>query len=173
MRDISIIVAASENNCIGVNNTLPWRQSADLKHFKSLTTGHPIIMGRNTFDSIGKPLPGRLNIVVTRQQGWNSGHDCIKVAHSLEQAIELAYLQGETDKVFLIGGAQLYREGLLIANTVFLTKIHADVQGDAFFPELESDKWVQTASVFFESDEHNQHSYSFMTYKRSAISRSV
>ncbi len=133
---ISIIVAVAENNAIGYDNHLLWHISEDLKRFKSLTTGHHIIMGRKTYESVGKPLPGRINIVISRQANYNV-EGCL-VAKSLEEALELAKLDSE---VFIIGGGEIYKQSLQIADKVYLTRVHAGFAGDTFFPELNLSEW--------------------------------
>lgn len=168
---LSIIVAASENNCIGVNNTLPWRQSADLAHFKALTVGHPIIMGRKTYDSIGKPLPNRLTIVVTRQRGWQCGHDDVVVVHSLQgalQAAKEACAKLNKNQALMVGGADLYRQALPLAQTIYLTKIHTQVEGDAYFASIENSDWVVASQVKHLADDRNQYDYTFVELSRAS-----
>lgn len=141
---LSLIVAMAENSTIGRNNELPWRLSEDLKYFKSVTMGKPIVMGRKTFDSIGKPLPGRLNIVVTRNADWqNPG---VRVASSLEQAVAIAVeenLQGQ--EVMVIGGEEIYRTALEQADRLYITRVQAKVEGDAFFPEYNESEWQEVS----------------------------
>jgi len=134
---ISIIVAVAENNAIGYDNHLLWHISEDLKRFKSLTTGHHIIMGRKTFESVGKPLPGRINIVISRQANYRV-EGCL-VAKSLEEALELAKQDTE---VFIIGGGEIYKEALSISDKIYLTRVHAGFAGDTFFPELNLSEWT-------------------------------
>ena len=135
---ISIIVAMASNRTIGINNTLPWRCPADLKHFKSLTMGHHMIMGRKTFDSIGKALPGRTTVVVTRNT--NLQIDGCLIAHSLQQAIDIC--AGDS-KIFIVGGAELYIQALPLADTLYITEIQQEVQGDAYFPALQNGQWQE------------------------------
>jgi dihydrofolate reductase len=137
---ISIIVAMAKNRVIGAHNKLPWHLSSDLKRFKALTMGHHIIMGRRTFDSIGKILPGRTSVVISRNSGLHS--EGVLVADSLGKALELAANDSE---VFVIGGEQIFREALPIADRVFLTEIDRDFDGDIFFPPLSQTDWVETA----------------------------
>ena len=138
---ISIIVAVAENNAIGYDNHLLWHISEDLKRFKSFTTGHHIIMGRKTYESVGKPLPGRINIVISRQANY-SAEGCL-VAKSLEEALELAKQDSE---VFIIGGGEIYKEVLSITDKIYLTRVHAGFAADTFFPELNLSEWA-TESV--------------------------
>ena len=135
---ISIIVAMASNRTIGINNTLPWRCPEDLKHFKSLTMGHHMIMGRKTFDSIGKALPGRTTVVVTRNT--NLQIDGCLIAHSLQQAIDIC--AGDS-KIFIVGGAELYIQALPLADTLYITEIQQEVQGDAYFPALQNGQWQE------------------------------
>src|SRR5258708_7509586 len=127
---ISIIVALSENNLIGVNNQLPWRLSADLKRVKAITMGHPLIMGRKTFESIGKPLPGRTNIVITRNKDFKA--DGCFVVSSLKEAIEKAK---DDSEIFIFGGGEIFREALPIVNKIYMTRIHHHFEGDTYFSD--------------------------------------
>lgn len=158
---LSIIAALSRNRVIGKDNQLPWRLPADLKHFKSVTLGKPVIMGRKTFESIGKPLPGRDNIVVTRDPKFHA--DGISVAHSLDDALAQAH---DVPEIMLIGGAQLYAESLARAQRLYLTLIHADVDGDAHFPDYDPADWRETAREDHAADENNHYSYSFQILER-------
>lgn len=138
---ISIIVAVAENNAIGFDNHLLWHISEDLKRFKSLTLGHHIIMGRKTYESVGKPLAGRVNIIISRQENYTI--DGCLVAKSLEDALELAKQDSE---VFIIGGGEIYKQALSFADKIYLTRVHAGFTGDTFFPELNLTEW-DTESV--------------------------
>jgi dihydrofolate reductase len=158
---ISIIVAASENDVIGRQGELPWRLSDDLKHFKALTMGKPIIMGRKTWESIGRPLPGRQNIVVTRQRGF--GADGCDVVASLEDAVTAA---GDADEIVVIGGSQIYALALPLAQRLYLTRVHADVEGDASFPAVDATRWCLVADEHHEADDRNEHDFSFRVYDR-------
>jgi len=158
---LSIIAALSRNRVIGKDNQLPWRLPADLKHFKAVTLGKPVIMGRKTFESIGKPLPGRDNIVVTRDPQFRA--DGIAVAHSLDDALA----QGRAaPEIMLIGGAQLYTQALPRAQRLYLTLIHADIDGDAHFPDYDPAAWRETAREDHAPDENNHYSYSFLILER-------
>lgn len=167
--DISIVVACSSNRCIGLNNTLPWRQSADLKQFKHLTMGHPLVMGRKTYESIGKPLPGRKTIVVTRQSNWLSGHADVDVRHSLDDAFNAAKEQAQlmgVKAIMLVGGATLYEQALDIADVLHVTHIEAHIEGDAFFPVIDPVIWAKVDEVKNDKDDKNEYDYVFCRYKR-------
>lgn len=138
---LSLIAAVAANGVIGSDNALPWRLPADLKRFKALTLGHPVIMGRKTHESIGRPLPGRRNIVVSRNAAY--GAEGVEVSASLEAA--LAACQDDGEEVFVIGGAQLYTAALPLAQRLYLTEIHAGFAGDAHFPEFDRNAWRETA----------------------------
>ena len=143
---ISLIVAVSRNGAIGLNNQLPWYLPEDLKYFKSVTMGKPLIMGRKTFDSIGRPLPGRANIVLTRDPQWIS--DGVEVVQSVEQALlagKIACEAADVDEIMVIGGEQIYRMTLDLADRIYLTQVDADVDGDAFFPDIDLNNWSQTS----------------------------
>lgn len=152
----------ARNGVIGKNNTLPWRLPADLRYFRQLTTGHPIIMGRKNYEDIGKPLPGRTNIVVTRQRAYTVP-GCIVVS-SIEQALAAA---GADDEVFVIGGADIYRQTLNSADRLYITEIGADIEGDTFFPEFDRSQWHEIRRDRHEPDEINPYPYSFVLLERS------
>ncbi|MEY3932932.1 MAG: Dihydrofolate reductase [Pseudomonadota bacterium] len=138
MSKLSIIVAMSSNHVIGVNNTLPWHLTEDLKYFKSLTTGHTIIMGRKTYQSIGRPLPHRRNIVISRNT--ETSYEGAEVVHSIEDAISIS----KNDKeVFVIGGADIYKQALNQVDYLYITEIKKSFSGDAFFPEIDKSKWSE------------------------------
>jgi dihydrofolate reductase len=158
---LSLIVAMARNRTIGANNTLPWRCSEDLKHFKALTMGHHMIMGRKTFDSIGKPLPGRTTVVVTRNNELEV-EGCL-VAHSLKEAI--LNCTGD-DEVFVVGGAELYRQAISLVDTLYITEIQQDVEGDAHFPEFDKSEWKETARVASSQETPQPLEYHFVTYRR-------
>ena len=177
---LSLIVAVANNNVIGGQNKLLWNLPADLKHFKDVTSGHAIIMGRKTFESIGRPLPNRQNIVVTRDASYT--HEGVKAAHSLEEALELAghppvipakagiqldsgSEAGMANEVFVIGGGELFRQALPLADRVYLTKIDADFEGDAFFPELGPD-WKEVSREEGTVDEKNAYPHTFLLFER-------
>ncbi len=140
MQIISLIVAMAKNRVIGINNTLPWHLPEDLKRFKALTTGHHIIMGRKTYESLGRLLPERTTVIVTRNKNYKV--ESALIAHSLQEAIQLCKNDNE---VFIIGGAELYKDGLQVANQLYITEVDLDVRGDALFPELEISLWQETS----------------------------
>jgi len=158
---IALVAALAENRVIGRENRLPWRLSADLRHFKALTMGKPVIMGRNTWESIGKPLPGRSNIVLTRDPQYRAP-GC-RVVHSLEQALEAAAGHPE---VMVIGGAELYRQTLDRAHRLYLTLVKAQVDGDALFPAIEPRQWRELQRESHHADENNEYDYDFVTLER-------
>ncbi len=156
---LTLIVATDRQNGIGIRNTLPWRLPEDLAFFKRATTGHSIIMGRKTFDSIGRPLPNRRNIVVTRNPDWS--HAGVDVVRSLQQA---AALVGDGE-AFIIGGAQIYAEALPLAARLIVTEIAADFECDAFFPKLDPSEWIETSREPHHSAD-NGFDYYFVIYQR-------
>lgn len=156
---INIIVAIDQKSGIGINNTLPWHLPEDLAHFKNTTSGHSIIMGRKTFDSIGRPLPKRENIVVTRNKQWQ--HDQVKTALSLEDAIQ----QVDGDMAFIIGGAQIYHDAIQFADRLIVTQIQHTFDCDAFFPPIDPHVWHITANENHHSDK-NEWNYAYVTYER-------
>ncbi len=158
---LSIIAAMASNRTIGINNTLPWRIPEDLKRFKALTMGHHMIMGRKTFDSIGKPLPGRTTVIVTRDRALKA-EGCI-VVHSLQEAI--AACAGD-DEIFVAGGAELYAQTLPLADTLYLTEVRQEVAGDAWFPEFDRDEWVETSREKCGQREPQPLDYHFVTLRR-------
>ncbi|MCP8688930.1 dihydrofolate reductase [Marinobacterium sedimentorum] len=164
---LAIIVARARNGVIGVENKLPWYLPADLKYFKQVTFGKPVIMGRLTFESIGRPLPGRANIVVTRNGEWR--HPGVQVARSLEQAIELAQAHceiGGLDEAMVIGGAQIYAQALPRTQRIYLTEVQADIEGDARFPALEAADWAQIERAEFKAEGPNPYDYSISVLER-------
>lgn len=163
---ISIIVATSKNNAIGIENQLPWHLPADLKYFKQLTTGHVIIMGSNTYLSIGKPLPNRTTIVITSQQNPEWIMDGIYIVHSIDDAIQKAKSLNETE-CFIIGGAKIYSQTLHLADVVYKTEIDLTIENaDAFFPNLNVEEWKLTENQNYLADEKNKMNYSFNTYTK-------
>ena len=161
MNQISIVVAISENNAIGKDNQLLWHLPADLKHFKNITTGHTIIMGRKTYDSIGKPLPNRRNIIITRQKDLNL--EGVEVVNSLEEALSLSK---DEEEVFIIGGAEIYKQSIAVSHRIYLTRIHQEFEADAFFPELDDESWKEVEKVDHLPDEKNKFAYTFSTLER-------
>ena len=158
---VSLIVAMARNRVIGANNTLPWHLPADLRHFKTLTMGHHIVMGRKTYESIGKPLPGRTSVVVTRNVDY-APSDVI-VVNSLESAIAAC---GNDEEIFVIGGAELYRQAITLADRIYLTEIDADISGDAHFTEFDRKLWQEAGRVSHAPDEKNAHAFHFVVYER-------
>ena len=157
---VSAVVATALNNAIGKSNQLLWHLPADLKHFKDITSGYTVIMGRKTFDSIGKPLPRRRNIVVTRQAIQIEG---CEVVNSVEAALALC---ADEKEVFIVGGAEIYKLALPFTNRVYLTIVKKEFEADAFFPPLNAEEWVQTSVEEHEPDEKNNLPYSFITLER-------
>ena len=160
-RTIAMIVAASENDVIGNDGDMPWQLSADLKRFKKLTMGHTIIMGRKTYDSIGRLLPGRTTVILTRQTDYSV--EGAIVVHSLENA--LAAAKDDTTQ-FIVGGSEIYRLALPMVSVLHLTRVHASIEGDTRLPEIDWSQWEQQAVQRFEADERNSHPYSFCDYFR-------
>lgn len=156
---ISLIAAVSENNVIGNHGKIPWDIPEDLKHFRALTIGKPVIMGRKTYESIGHPLPKRMNIVITRQKGY-AAEGCYVVA-SLDEALRIADRKN-TEEVFVIGGGEIYREALEKADRIYLTRVHATIDGDAFFPEFHPEHWNTVSEERNEGDP----AYTFLVYEK-------
>lgn len=158
---LSIVVAAADNNVIGNQGAMPWHVSGDLKNFKSITTGKPIIMGRKTFESIGRPLPGRRNIVVTRNSGWQS--DGVDVAATLEGALALT---GDAPEIMFIGGGDIYAQALPLATRVYLTRVHAEPEGDTWFPILSDLEWKQSSRTELPSGPKDTAMATFQVFDR-------
>ncbi|MGX5817327.1 dihydrofolate reductase [Chitinophaga lutea] len=159
---ISIIVAVSENNVIGIGNKLPWHLPADLQFFKNTTWGFPVIMGRKTFESMGKPLKGRHNIVITRQADYH--HEGITVVPSIDAAIATAE-KDDTKEIFITGGTEIFLQSLPKVNRIYRTRIHAPIEGDAHFPDL-NEEWTLISSDPHQADEKNTYAYTFETWER-------
>lgn len=162
---LSLIVATANNRVIGRDNKMPWHLPNDLKYFKRVTVGKTVIMGRKTYDSIGRPLPDRSNIVVTRQMDWQP--DGVIVVHSLAEGIDHAesLLRGD-EEVIVMGGAQIYRAALPQAQRLYLTEIHADFDGDTFFPEISRDEWKEVGREKHFADSANPYDYTFIVLDR-------
>lgn len=160
---ISLVVAAANNNAIGKDGTMPWHLPNDLKHFKNVTWGMPVVMGRKTFDSLGKALPGRKNIVITRQPGWKA-ENAVSVS-SVEDAL---FLAGETDarEVMVIGGGEIYRTVFAKAKRIYLTRVEAEPEADTFFPAVDPKEWRLVSQKNYEADEKNDYNYSFQVWER-------
>lgn len=159
----AIIAAVAANRIIGKDNDLVWRLPADLRHFKNTTTGHYIIMGRKSFESIGKPLPNRTSIIITRNQDYKQ--EGVFVAHSLESALAKAENDNQ-DKVFILGGGQIYKEAMSICDYMYITEVHESFEGDTFFPEIDHSIWEEVHREDFTADEKNKYNYSFVEYTR-------
>jgi dihydrofolate reductase len=160
---LSLIVAMTPDRVIGVNNRLPWHLPNDLKRVKALTTGHHIILGRKNYESIGKALPNRVNVVLTRNPAY-SAPDCV-IARSLNEALDLSK---DDPEVFIFGGATLYQEALPRADRIYLTWVHADVEGDTFFPLIDLSRWHEVERQTFSADTKHVYPYTFVTLDRSA-----
>lgn len=163
---LAIIVAAAKNGVIGIENRLPWHLPQDLKYFKSVTMGKPVIMGRKTYESIGRSLPGRMNIVVTRDKSWNASSDLV-VVHSLDDALKVAACNElGAEEAVVIGGAQIYREALPLVDRVYLTEVGIEPEGDAFFSLPDMRIWSLESSIA--GEESAQLPYRFLVYRRNA-----
>ena len=160
---ISIIVAASENNAIGKNNQLLWSLPNDLKFFKNTTWGFPVVMGRKTYESVNKPLPGRTNIVVTNKPDW--AVETVLTAINIEDAIDKAKTTN-SKQIFILGGGEIYRQSMDVANEIYMTRVHAVLEGDTFFPEIDVDKWTLVSNEDFIPDEKHAYAYSFQLWKK-------
>lgn len=158
---ISAVVAIAENNAIGKDNQLLWRLPADLKHFKEITSGHTVIMGRKTYDSVGKPLPNRRNIIITRNTGLEIAGT--EVVASMEEALQLCSSEKE---VYIIGGAQIYSSSLHITDKIYLTRVHQSFEADSFFPEIDPSLWIESDIEHHQPDEKNPIGYTFSTLTR-------
>jgi len=158
---ISIIVAMDKKGVIGLEGDLPWRLSADLKHFKAITMSKPLIMGRKTHESIGRPLPGRKNIVLTHAIEFKA-EGCV-VVNSLDDALQAA---GDVDEVMIMGGSGVYDQSLARAGRLYLTEVHADVSGDVYFPEFDKGGWVEVERQNNSADEKNDFDFSFVVMER-------
>ena len=166
---IAMIAAVAENNAIGMNNKLPWYLPGDLRYFKAVTMGKPIIMGRNTFESLKKPLPGRTNIVITHNPEYS--HEGIRVVHSTDEALALAEsiaLINGNEEVMVIGGAQIYKELLSKTDRLYLTQVSRSFEGDAFFPEIDPGKWQEIARDDHFTEDEPPLKYSYLVLDRAA-----
>lgn len=161
---ISSIVATSNNNAIGVDNDLPWHMPADLKFFKETTLGHYVLMGRKSFESVGRPLPGRTNIVVTRNKNFQ--YSGVKVVHSIVEGLRFA-MQHEQQELFILGGSNIYFQTMPIWDKLYVTKIDTEVpHATAFFPVINDSEWKLTSEEKHSADDANPHAYNFCLYKR-------
>ncbi|TJY36932.1 dihydrofolate reductase [Pontimicrobium aquaticum] len=161
-QDLTIIVAAAENDAIGKNNQLIWHLSDDLKRFKELTNGHHIIMGRKTFESFPKPLPNRKHVVISRQENYKVPEGVI-VVNSLANAIDMAKNDSQP---FIIGGGEIYKQAMLFANKIELTRVHHSFEADTFFPKIDTSTWKETQNRYHDKDNNHEYAFSFITYER-------
>lgn len=159
---VSLILALSENRVIGKDNKLPWHLPDDFAYFKRTTLGHPIIMGRKSFESLGKPLPKRTNILVTRQNDY-CPEGCV-VAHSVEEAIKVA--KAEDEEIYVIGGAEIVKKAFPVVEVLLLTEVHAEVEGDTYFPEYDKSEWEEKSREYHPADERHEFAFSFVRYER-------
>lgn len=158
---ICLLVAAAENNAIGKDNQLLWHLPNDMRFFKNTTWGMAVIMGRKTYESVDKPLPGRFNIVITRKTDWQ--RDGVIVAADLQDALKKA-AETNCNEVFVIGGGEIYKWAMDIADKILITRVHATLDADTFFPEIDENKWQLVANQDFEADEKHKYAYSFQTW---------
>ncbi len=160
---LSHIVAASENNVIGSKNKLPWSLADDFKYFKNKTWGMPVIMGRNTYESLKKSLPGRINIVVTKNTDWHPKE--VFVSNNIESAIEEAK-ESDAKEIFIIGGGEIFKQTMDKVSRIYITRVHTKVDGDTFYPEINVAEWSKTSSRSFPADEKNNYAYTFEVWEK-------
>jgi dihydrofolate reductase len=160
---ISLVVAASKNNVIGKDNHLLWCLPNDMAFFKNVTWGMPVIMGRKTFESLGRPLKGRPNIIITRQSDYHP--EGATVVSNLEEAVRAGAAE-DVKEVFVVGGGEIYKQSMSTANKVYLTRVHVTLEGDTSFPELDPNVWQLTSEQSFEADANHDYSYSFQLWER-------
>lgn len=167
MVKLSLIVAKAHNNVIGKDNQLVWKLSGDLQHFKRTTLGHHVIMGRKTFESMGKPLPGRTSIVISRNKDYQvtSPHE---VVHSLDEALETVRNKG-LEKAFILGGAEIFKQALPFVDEMIITEVDANPAGDTFFPAVDYSLWEKVSEERHSKDEKNEHNYTFVIYHRKPL----
>lgn len=163
MKEIIIIAAAGKNNELGLEGSLPWHLPDDFAHFKRQTLGYPIIMGRKTFETFPKPLPKRTHIVITRDPDYRISFPDCHVVHSLDEALNTIL---ESDKLFIIGGGEIYNQSMTIATTIELTRVDAEFEADTYFPQLDSDCWELVKTEDHAKDERHAYAFSFQTWKR-------
>ncbi|MEO6404975.1 MAG: dihydrofolate reductase [Ferruginibacter sp.] len=163
---ISLLVAASTNNAIGKNGQLLWHLPNDLKYFKNMTWGMTVLMGRKTFEAVNKPLPGRINIVITSKENWKSENVWVAkdIAEGLKQAAST-----NCKEIFIIGGGEIYKQTMDIADRIYMTRVHAELEGDTYFPEIDEDKWHLVKKEDFNADEKHAYPYSFETWELKTI----
>jgi dihydrofolate reductase len=160
---ISLIVAASENNAIGKNNQLLWSLPNDMKFFKNTTWGMPVIMGRKTFESLKKDLPGRFNIVITRQPDLNVKN--VVIAKDLNDALEKS-VETNCKETFVIGGGEIYKQFIKVADRIYMTRVHTTIEGDTYFPEIDQSKWKLVSNEDFKKDDKHAYDYSFQVWEK-------
>lgn len=158
---VSIIVAMDRNRVIGKNDTLPWHIASDLQNFKKITMGKPIVMGRKTHESIGRPLPGRENIILTRDQNYHA--EGCTVLQSMDEIFEYCK---DVDEIMITGGSEIYQHTLDQASRLYLTEVHTEIDGDTFFPEFDRTEWKEISREDFKADEENDYDYSFVVLER-------
>jgi len=157
---LSLIVAVSDNYVIGNKNELPWKLSGDLKHFRATTTGHPVIMGRKTYESIGRLLPNRMNIIVTRNTNYKI--EGAEIVNSIEEARDIV----KDKEAFIIGGSNIYKQSMDIVDSLYITHVKAEIDGDAYFPQIDKNIWEEVSREDLKADEKNDYDYSFVKYIR-------
>ena len=160
---LSHIVAVSENNIIGADGQLPWKLPNDFKYFKNKTWGMPVIMGRNTFESLKKDLPGRINIVVTKKKDWHP--DNVFVVHDINEAIEKAK-ESDAKEIFIIGGGEIFKQTIEKISRIYLTRVHTNVEGDTSYPEIDTSQWTLINAESFPADEKNNYPYTFEVWDK-------
>ena len=163
---LSHIVAASENNVIGSKNNLPWNLPNDFKYFKNKTWGMPVIMGRKSYESLKKSLPGRINIVVTNKTNWQP--EDVYVVNNIDSAIEKAR-EAEAKEIFIIGGGEIFKQTIDIVSRIYLTRVHATIEGDTYYPEIRKDQWKLVDEQSFPADEKHKYSYTFEVWEKNPV----
>jgi dihydrofolate reductase len=163
---LSHIVAASENNVIGSKNNLPWNLPNDFKYFKNKTWGMPVIMGRKSFESLKKALPGRINIVVTGKRDWHP--DDVYVANNISDAIEKAG-EADTKEIFIIGGGEIFNQTIEMVSRIYLTRVHTTIEGDTFYPEIKKDQWKRVDEQSFPADDKHSYAYTFEVWEKDPV----
>lgn len=172
--DTSIIVAVAENGTIGRDNAMPWKLSTDLKRFKAITLSKPVIMGRKTWVSIGRPLPGRTNIIITREKGFKV--EGAVVAHTLSQALQLAQEDAQVkgiDEIFIIGGGEIFKNAMPLVTKMYVTEILNPIDGDTFFPPFDAHSWQTLSTEMVPAGEKDSHATRFVIYKRVGMPKSA
>jgi len=163
---LSHIVAASENNVIGSKNNLPWNLPNDFKYFKNKTWGMPVIMGRKSYESLKKSLPGRINIVVTNKTNWQPEDVC--VVNNIDSAIEKAR-EADAKEIFIIGGGEIFKQTIDIVSRIYLTRVHATIEGDTYYPEIRKDQWELVDEQSFPADEKHKYAYTFEVWEKNPV----